>query len=429
MGCRPQERPGSQPDSASESRTVIIRKDDHGYRLYRNGQPFFIKGVGGYGYYDRLRAMGGNSIRVWDTNDAERILDQAHAQDLTVMLGLWLIREKEGFDFFNQEAVAQLKERIRQDVLRYRNHPALLMWCIGNEMELGTANGKVWRVINEIAAMIHELDPNHPTTTAMNAILPEKIRLLQKECPHIDILSVNRYGGLAHLAEDARQAGWNGPYIITEYGPPGYWETPLTEWKAPIEPTSSQKAQFLSSRYKAGVLGDSSRCLGAYAFYWGQKQECTTTWFGMLGEKGEKTAVADMLQYLWSGQWPANKAPHLVSIHVHDQAGLNTSRLLPGTTYTASVAAQDPEGDSLRYHWELLPESDWRELDGSVDKEIKPLPVRGVLRSDNTATVQFTCPAQSGPYRLFVYAYDGKGSVATANVPFFAGDNKQLSSR
>ncbi|GAA4450657.1 glycoside hydrolase family 2 TIM barrel-domain containing protein [Nibrella saemangeumensis] len=365
--------------------------------------------------------MGGNSVRVWDTNDADRVLSQAQELGLTVMLGIWLTREKENFDYYNQEAVRALKERIRRDVLSYRNHPALLMWCIGNEMDLGTANVRAWRVIDDIAAMVHELDPNHPTTTAMNIIQPDKIRLLKNQCPNIDILSVNRYGGLSTLAEDIQKAGWEGPYIITEYGPPGYFEKwTVTEWDAPIEFTSAEKAQFIRSRYRSAIIGQSSHCLGGYAFYWGQKQECTPTWFSLFLETGEKTEVADMLQYLWSGRWPANRAPHLVSMRLTNKDNVTSNRLFPGETYSATVLVQDSEGDSLRYHWEVLPKSNWEELDGSVDREVKPTPVGNVLLRNNSATIELKFPVVPGPYRLFVYVYDGKGSVATANIPFYA---------
>ncbi len=417
-GCQSQERPVYQANDPSH--TVNIQKKADGYQLYRNGRPFFIKGAGGYAYYDRLRAMGSNSVRVWDTKDGERVLNQAHQQGLSVLMGVWLMREKEGFNFYDREAVNLLKIQIREDVLRYRHHPALLMWCIGNELELGVANVKAWHVINEIAAMIHALDPNHPTTTAMISVKPEHIRLIKKQCPHIDVLSFNKYAGLATLAEDIQKAGWDGPFIVSEYGPPGYWETGMTDWDTPTELTSSQKAQYIRSRYKAGILTHSSHCLGSYAFFWGHKQECTPTWFSIFTENGEKTAVADMLQYLWSGRWPVNRAPHLASIQLQTTEKITAIRLKPGATYLAQVVAQDPEGDTLRYHWEVLPESNWRSIDGSVAREDKPTPVPNVLQGHTTASVQFTCPLKPGPYRLFAYVYDSKGSVATANISFVA---------
>ena len=422
-GCQPQERPINQTNNTTSSER--IQKNGAGYQLYRNGKPFFIKGAGGYTFYDRLREMGGNSVRVWDTSAGERVLNQAHEQGLSVMMGIWLMREKEGFNFFDKEAVEQLKLQVREEVLRYRHHPALLMWCIGNEMELGLANVKGWRVLNEIAAMIHELDPNHPTTTAMISIEPQKIRLVKNLCPHIDVLSFNKYAGLMTLADDIQNAGWDGPFIISEYGQPGYWETWFTDWGMPIELSSSQKAQQIRSRYKAGILAHTSRCLGSYAFYWGQKQECTPTWFSIFTETGEKTAVADMLQYLWSRRWPANRAPHLASIQLQTLGRTTINRLQPGTTYSAQVKVQDPEGDSLRYHWEVLPESNWHTLDGSIDKEVKPTPVSNVLAVNNTPLVQLTSPLKPGPYRLFAYVYDGKGSVATANIAFLVEADSQ----
>ena len=33
--------------------------------------------------------------------------------------------------------------------------------------------------------------------------------------------------------------------------------------------------------------------------------------------------------------------------------------------------------------------------------------------------IQFTTPKEEGPYRIFVFAYDGNGNVASYNVPFY----------
>jgi len=420
FSCKHQEDNTLQTNNSVYCHAVTLHKDLKGFSLYKNGKPFFIKGACGDQYYDKIKYMGGNSVRVWDTKNAQKTLDQAHKQGLTVMLGIFIQREKEGFDFYDPEAVNELKKNVRKDVLRYRNHPALLMWCIGNELDLGLANVKAWRVVNEIAAIIHQLDPDHPITTPISHVIPEYIRLLKNEVYNIDIISVNRYRGLFTLARDLHKAGWNGPYIVTEYGSQGYWEIPEnTEWGSPIEPSSSQKAQFISSQYKAAIMNNSSNCLGSYVFIWGQKQEYTPTWFGLFTVEGEKTAAVDMMQYLWSGQWPINRAPYLVSVQLLDNNKAPCLRLYSGNTYSAQVVVQDPEKDPIRYHWEVLPDISWRKLDGSVNRESKPNAIRNVLLENNKACIRLNCPLNSGPYRLFVYAYDGEGNAATANIAFF----------
>src|SRR3954462_6832608 len=44
---------------------VEVTKAGEGYRLLRDGKPFFIKGAGGRDALDRLAAAGANSVRTW----------------------------------------------------------------------------------------------------------------------------------------------------------------------------------------------------------------------------------------------------------------------------------------------------------------------------------------------------------------------------
>src|SRR5690606_12293825 len=108
-----------------------------------------------------------NSIRTWGTRSAQEILDRAHELGMTVTLGLGVTGERHGFDYSDEEAVAAQLERVRLDVLRYKDHPALLIWAIGNELNLNARNPAVWDAVNDISKMIHELDPNHLTTTTL----------------------------------------------------------------------------------------------------------------------------------------------------------------------------------------------------------------------------------------------------------------------
>lgn len=92
MGCHDTPSTGH----TDSHKATTIRATGNGYALLRKGQPYFIEGAGGVRYFDRLKACGGNSVRVWDDNDAGRILGDAQRLGLTVMLGLWVQRETEG---------------------------------------------------------------------------------------------------------------------------------------------------------------------------------------------------------------------------------------------------------------------------------------------------------------------------------------------
>lgn len=412
-GCNGQP---NQLEEGNNNSVVQIVKTGNQYQLLRNGEPYHINGAGGYNHYSELKKRGGNSIRVWDTNDAGRILDEAHKLGLTVCMGIWMTREREGFDYDNKRALEKQREQIRRDVIKYKDHPALLMWNIGNEMNAESTNVRVWDAVNDIAEMIQEIDPNHPTTTSVFDVHSRTVRLIRQRCPNIDILSVNAYGGISTVPDKIRKSSWDGPYLITEYGAKGDWEAPLTAWKQPIEQTSSQKAHFIRERYEEQIKKDTSLCLGSYVFLWGHKQEQTHTWFSLFSEKGEKTEMVDMMQYLWTGEWPENKAPHILDIYVNEEMAGDSMIIHPNSMHTAEVIAYDEEGDSLRYEWEILPEVELE--DGAVDRLKRPEPVKDVIIAVDGARVQWKAPEEDGEYRLFATVYDGNNSIGTANVPF-----------
>lgn len=221
---------------------VEIRTTNGNYQLWRGGNPYYIKGAGGDSYLDRLAAYGGNSIRTWSTSNAKQTLDQAHKHGLTVTMGLNVARERHGFDYNNAQAVAKQLQDLRAEVLKYKDHPALLIWGIGNELNLQYTNPAVWDAVNEIAMMIHQIDPNHPVTTMLAGLNKKEVDLIKERCPAIDLLAVNTYGALPKLPGQIRDTGWEGAYIVTEWGPTGHWEGPQTAWKAAVEESSSAKA-------------------------------------------------------------------------------------------------------------------------------------------------------------------------------------------
>jgi hypothetical protein len=185
----------------AESSEVRLAGQPGRFQLLRNGQPYFIRGAGADERLLRsVAAAGGNSIRLWGDEKLGESLNTAQELGLTVCAGLWVGQVRQGFDWSNADALAQLRERLRATVTRYKDHPALLLWAIGNEMEDPQGkNAAVWSGINDLAAMIKQIDPGHPTMTVIAEIGGEKVKNIHRLCPAIDIVGINSYGGAPTL--------------------------------------------------------------------------------------------------------------------------------------------------------------------------------------------------------------------------------------
>ena len=408
----------SHAQTSNQPIKTIVKQENNNWQLIRNGLPYFVKGAGGSGHLKQLVACGGNSIRTWDSKDGNKILDSAQKYGLTVLMGLGVTPERHGFSYDDEAAVKKQFEQTKAEVLRLKDYPALLAWGIGNELNLDYKNPKVWKAVNDIAVMIHELDPNHPATTVLAGINKREVDYIKATGKDLDFLSVNTYGGLATLPKEIISAGWDGPYMVTEWGPTGHWECLQTPWKSAIEETSSEKAAVYKTRYEYGVEKDKATCMGSYVFLWGQKQERTPTWYGLFTEAGEESEVINVIQYLWTGSWPANKAPHIYSLQLNKQKATDNIYLKPGASLPVTAMITDPENDKLIYRWEILPEP--VNLSQGGDHEDSPSPVKNAFTNNrNNGTVTMRAPLKAGAYRVFVYATDGHNNVATANIPFY----------
>ena len=178
----------SEPDNALSPIKVAIEKTADGYRLLRGGEPYAVRGAGmARNDIERFAAAGGNSIRNWNSRqpgqDTRELLDTAHAHGVTVALSLAMVPERHGFDYDDPVAVAEQLAVMREEVLKYRDHPAVLVWVIGNELNHDYENPRVYDAVNDVAEMIHELDPNHPATTTTSGFKPEVIAEIVARAP------------------------------------------------------------------------------------------------------------------------------------------------------------------------------------------------------------------------------------------------------
>ena len=401
---------------------VELRKTGGTFQLLKDGKPFQVKGVGGTTYFAELADAGGNTVRTWGADDAEKILDEAEKHGLMVCVGIWLGHERHGFDYSNSNAVKKQFDDAVAAVRRLKDHPALLMWGLGNEMEGAGDNPAIYKAVNDIAKEVKRIDPHHPTMTVIAEIGENELKAknVEKYCPDIDILGINSYGGIPTLADRFKRAQATKPYIVTEHGPPGPWEVGKTPWGSPVEVTSTAKGKYFADGYRSAVLEQKGLCLGSFAFLWGHKQETTATWFGMLLSDGSRLAAVDAMTEAWTGVAPKNRCPAIESLTVSAAGNLK-----PGATIQATLKSSDPESDELTTMWYLRADS--RTIGQGGDFEAAEATLADAVVGDN-ATATVTLPSEKGAYRLFAYVYDGQGGAATANVALEVDGRKMAKS-
>lgn len=407
------------PTAASQAATVTLEKKGEGYQMLVDGEPYKIKGAGGDSSKIEFAKAGGNTTRTWGAgDDAQGKLDEAESLGLKVMVGIWLGHERHGFDYNDPAQVQEQFDDAKAAVLKYKDHPALLAWGVGNEMEgyEDGGNPKIWKAVDDIAKMIKELDPNHPTLTVTAEIGGERVRAMHELTPHIDMIGINTYGGVHSIPERYREAGGTKPYVVTEFGPPGTWEQGNNDWGVPLEKTSTEKAGIYRSAYEA--LDADPLCIGSMAFTWGFKQEATATWFGMFLPDGSKLGAVDAMTEVWSGKAPSDMAPVVTSLEV-----TSDNIVIPGGTVTAKLVAHDPENAPIEVEWILKKEDTDVVTGGDYRPAMPSFPASIVSSSDSG--VELKMPQKPGNYRLFAFVRDGSGGAATANVPLQVGGEQK----
>ncbi len=401
--------------SAQAVHTEVV-KNNGNWTFLRDGEPYYVKGVGGQVHMDEAIACGANSLRTWGIENAQAVLDSAQAKGLTVMLGFWMPHERHGFNYSNKWAVEDMIKSFRGTIEAFKDHPALLCWGVGNEVDLFYTDLNVWKTTEALAAMIHELDPHHPTCAVTAGLDVAEVQLIQEMAPSIDILGVNTYGEVESVPELIQLYGWDKPYMITEWGPNGHWEVQKTTWGAPIEQSSTEKANSYRQRYLNAIDANKDQCIGSYVFLWGQKQETTATWYGVFLEDGSRTQAIDVLHEVWKDEFAENRCPIIRSFTIEDETKESSLTCTVDERLLIELDVEDPDMDELSFQWKVIPESNQTKAGG--DFEEAPSSLSEFEGIDDDMSISFEAPSNPGKYRLFVFIRDGNNNAATANFPF-----------
>lgn len=428
-----------------ESKTVFIKKTGEGFQLYRNGKPFDIKGAGGNSYLKELAEAGGNTIRVYDTVNIESILNEAQINNLAVIVDIPLPKYTAKYNsYLNTENNRVLKQKIRILVNKHKNHSALLMWNLGNEVHypivlykrklinffsksIFSQENNFIKIYNELIDIVHLEDPNHPVCTTLIAVDSKyEIESIYLNSPEIDLLSFNIFAKIKDFNFTSDRLSFlfgAKPYYISEWGSDGHWESEMTSWRAPIEQTSAKKAEQVKTRYNIIRERNDGTCLGELIFYWGQKQEITHTWFSIFDAEGRKSQTYYELLNIWKN--PSDSAcfaPKVRYMLIDKKGAKDLLVYKPNEIKHAQIFLDGEPDTTLQYNWEIY-EENWN-YKGANDKQKKASKVSGCIVNMVDNSLIFRTPTKEGPYRIFAYIYDLKGNFATTNTPFYVLNSK-----
>lgn len=407
---------------------VYIENKEGKFTLYRAGAPYHIKGASGFSELEVLKEAGGNTIRIWDTVGLSIILKQANENGIGVIVGL-PIPESQYLSFYDDKAkIDSQYNSIKKIVNAHKKDPALLMWCVGNELvfPFRPKYSSFYKAFNDIVELIHQDDPDHPvTTTVLNFSKGDIFNIRMRT--EIDLLSFNVFGAIKHFKKDLKDFSWfwDGPYLITEWGIDGPWDgTRYTAWSAYIEPTSTKKAAQYKERYDQYIPVNDPGYLGSFIFFWGQKQETTHTWFSLFDEHGKKTESVAAAASIWTGKKGKDTFPKISYMLLNKKGAYDNIILKPNQPANAELLIEPGSLSPENVEWEIYPE-DWYKK-GNVNNINRPAAVETKFSSTADLHVAFKTPAKEGPYRLFVTITNHEGNIATANTPFYiAGNNEK----
>ncbi|HEY0706862.1 MAG TPA: glycoside hydrolase family 2 TIM barrel-domain containing protein [Polyangia bacterium] len=208
---------------------VRIVKSGDAFSLTRDGAPYYIKGFCGQAFLNTAQRSGANSTRTYRSDGIGPILEDAKNRCMTVLLGIELSQKPE--DYTNTTYLDSKRAEVTRLLGSVKDHPALLMWGLGNEINHGADTQAAWTFVSELAQMIHTSDPNHPVITVLAGANVTSINNIVKWTNGIDAIGINSYDAVVNALSDVGKSNFQGPIIISEWGPTGHWEAPKTPWR------------------------------------------------------------------------------------------------------------------------------------------------------------------------------------------------------
>ena len=259
------------PPTPSPNRRIQVV----GKQLLVDGKPFHMKGVawnpvpkGGSHPRDLdfaglveqdaalMQRMGVNAIRTYEAITDVKVLDTLWSK------GIWVVNSVYNYGGSSANSAAEA-------VRATKDHPAILMWSIGNEWNYnGLYVGMSFRDsiarVREVAEIVRSVDTAHPISSIYGEVVgkfDEAVDLLRDE---IDIWGINTYRGISFGNMFSQyEAVSDKPMYLGEYGADAFnaninREDPESQARATRELTE----EIIS---ESSVVGPGA-CIGGFVF-------------------------------------------------------------------------------------------------------------------------------------------------------------------
>jgi hypothetical protein len=226
-----------------------------------------------------MKAMNVNTVYTYLDPDLDEggmsVLDQLYDNGLMVIMTV-------------DESGSYNLTRLRQAVLFFKNHPAILAWSIGNEWNINTYHNPNDTVLGaaikteSAARLIKSLDPNHPVATSLGDIdinnsgrrLSDIENYVNNVCPSVDWWGLNIYrGNTFGSLFDQWKAISSKPMFLGEFGTDVFRSTSSLEHPPKGSIDLLTQAEWVLSEWNdllknLSASNQNNAALGGFVFEW-----------------------------------------------------------------------------------------------------------------------------------------------------------------
>lgn len=254
-----------------------------------------------------LKKMGVNTLKLYHHAPDRKFLDILYSTYgirvlMGDLLGAYTVGSGanwfQGTDYTDPAQRKKMLESVRKMVTEFKDHPAILMWVLGNENVYGVATNapqkpkEFFAFANKAAELIKSLDRNHPVMLANGDTL--FLDLFAANAPAVDVFGCNSYRGSVGFGQSlwgSVQRVADKPVVITEFGCPAYHKTKSEDVAEALQAIYLKNAWLDIADNAAGWgIGNA---LGGFVFTW------VDEWWKAGAPPQFNPSIHDVV-----GQWP-----------------------------------------------------------------------------------------------------------------------------